>query len=80
MPREEWELPDDEQPDQRPDWHPQFGDRSQTLVFIGQQLDEGKIRARLDACLLDEQFAAHPGAWDTLPNPFPEPQLTKEMA
>ena len=80
MPREEWELPDDEQPDQRPDWHPQFGDRSQTLVFIGQQLDEGKIRARLDACLLDEQFATHPEAWDTLPNPFPEPQLTEEMA
>lgn len=32
-------------------WHEAFGDRKNELVFIGQELDEGHIRAQLDACL-----------------------------
>ncbi|MEM9692318.1 MAG: zinc metallochaperone GTPase ZigA [Myxococcota bacterium] len=73
IPRERWDHPAGQRPDERPDWHPHFGDRGQQLVFIGQNLDEAAIRARLDACLLDEKAAASdPQSWVGLPNPFPE--------
>ena len=29
VPREHWEHPEGQRPDQRPDWHPRFGDRAQ---------------------------------------------------
>ena len=72
VPREHWEMPESERPDQDPDWHPRFGDRSQQLVFIGQKMDEEGIRRRLDACLLDAKLAAaNSRTWADLPNPFP---------
>ena len=81
MPREHWDHPEGERPDQQPDWHPRYGDRHQALVFIGQQMDEATLRARLDACLLDEALANHASeAWAELPNPFPELQLDEEPA
>ncbi|MYD98004.1 MAG: GTP-binding protein [Gammaproteobacteria bacterium] len=73
VPRRDWGHPEGQRPDQRPDWHPRFGDRAQQLVFIGQQVPEATMRARLDACLLDERLAnADSEAWAGLPNPFPE--------
>ena len=33
------------------DWDPEYGDRMQKLVFIGQHLDKEKIAADLDFCL-----------------------------
>ena len=79
VPREDWGQPEGERPDQQSRWHPVYGDRAQSIVFIGQQLDEAGIRARLDACLLDEAVAeAGPEAWQGLPNPFPCPELELE--
>jgi len=78
IPREDWGHPEGERPDEQPNWHPLFGDRAQSLVFIGQQLDEEKIRARLDACLLDEERLVTPHEWASLPNPFPELQMFEE--
>ena len=44
----------------------------QELVFIGQGLDEERIRQALDACLLsDEQLLRGRDFWATLPDPFP---------
>ena len=72
VPRQHWVHPEGQRPDQQPDWHPRFGDRTQELVFIGQRMQEAAMRARLDACLLDERLAdADSEAWAELPNPFP---------
>ena len=38
-------------PQLRKDWDPQYGDRMQKLVFIGQHLDIPAIKAALDNCL-----------------------------
>ena len=81
MPREYWQQPDGERPDQQPSWHPRYGDRHQALVFIGQQMDEAAVRTRLDACLLDDALAAADSRfWAGCPNPFPELGMVEEVA
>jgi len=35
-------------------WQEPFGDMRQELVFIGQNLDQARMREALDACLLSE--------------------------
>lgn len=78
MPREHWDHPDGERPDQQPGWHPRYGDRHQTLVFIGQEMDETALRARIDACLLDDALASLDSQdWAELPNPFPELEMVE---
>ncbi len=78
MPREHWDHPDGERPDQQPGWHPRYGDRHQTLVFIGQEMDETALRARIDACLLDDALASRDSQdWAELPNPFPELEMVE---
>jgi len=70
---EYWGHPEGERPDEQPSWHSRYGDRTQMLVFIGQNMDEDKMRGRLDACLLDDTLAnADSEAWASLINPFPE--------
>lgn len=79
IPRDHWDQPDGERPDQQPNWHARFGDRSQQLVFIGQDMDEAKLRARLDACLLEPALMDAPSeAWADLENPFPELQFAED--
>ncbi len=71
VPRDQWAHPPGRRPDQQPGWHPRFGDRAQQLVFIGQNIDEPAIRARLGDCLLDEGLAsADSKTWVGLRNPF----------
>jgi len=39
-------------------WHPEWEDRKNELVFIGQELDKEKCIAELEACLLTDEEAA----------------------
>ncbi len=81
VPRDHWEHPEGQRPDEQPGWHPRFGDRAQELVFIGQQMPEAAMRARLDACLLDERVAsAGSKTWAGLRNPFPQFRPAEESA
>ncbi|WP_372072502.1 zinc metallochaperone GTPase ZigA [Tistrella mobilis] len=53
-------------------WDPETGDARQELVLIGIAMDEPRLRAGFDACLLtDVEMAAGPAAWTALDNPFP---------
>jgi len=79
IPRKHWGHPEGQRPDQRPGWHPRFGDRLQEIVFIGQKMDEIEMRNRLDACLLDDRLASVDSeAWAKLPNPFPDLAVEEE--
>ena len=79
IPREHWEHPEQERPDEQPDWHPRFGDRAQQLVFIGQRMNEQAMRAQLDACLLEQELVlADSSSWSKMPNPFPTLEFAEE--
>jgi G3E family GTPase len=53
-------------------WDKDYGDRRQELVFIGIGMDETRLRAGLDACLLtNAEWQGGPRAWSKLPDPFP---------
>lgn len=53
-------------------WQEPFGDMRQELVFIGQSLDQARMRKALDDCLLsDAELLEGMEAWKTLPDPFP---------
>ena len=72
VPRSQW--PDDPEylESIQSSWEEPFGDMRQELVFIGQGLDELRVRAALDACLLsDVEMLAGRKFWETLPDPFP---------
>ncbi len=74
-----WALAeDDDYPDDpqmvaniKKDMLPDIGDRRQELVFIAQDLNEARLRAKLDACLLtDEEYALGEDVWADYPDAF----------
>lgn len=55
-------------------WHAEFGDRKNEIVFIGQDMDEAKIIANLNACLATEEELAS-GKWkDGYEDSWPVPR------
>jgi G3E family GTPase len=53
-------------------WHPERCVRQQELVFIGKDMDEARLKAALDACLLSEkEKSLGEAGWRRLPDPFP---------
>jgi G3E family GTPase len=70
-PPEDW--PDDpEFQDEIDDvWQEPWGDRRIELVIIGRYLDQERVTAALNECLLsDEELAAGPAVWDAWDDPF----------
>tara|TARA_B100000945_G_C20406905_1_gene610522 strand:+ start:1102 stop:1587 length:486 start_codon:yes stop_codon:yes gene_type:complete len=58
--------------DQGIEWDPVFGDREQRIEFVGEAMDEVKIREDLDSCLLNEKEGiACIESLGTLPSIFP---------
>ena len=53
MPHDELQDLLNREPGLRNDWDPQYGDRMQKIVFIGQHLDKHYISKELDKCLVD---------------------------
>ncbi|MFF2890402.1 GTP-binding protein [Paenibacillus sp. NPDC057967] len=58
-----------EEPDLARQWHPDYGDRINKLVFIGISMDREGITAGLDDCLLTDQELEMD--WRTLADPMP---------
>jgi len=57
----------------RKQWDDDVGDARQELVLIGIAMDEARLRAHFDACLLtDAEMAAGPNGWMAWGNPFEE--------
>ena len=70
--KEALQIPEEQRPENRPDWDENYGDRMQLLVFIGQSMDEEAIRAELDAChYVHDVENLDMDSWNGLENPFP---------
>ncbi len=73
LPKNEWPEDAEARAQIDHDWQEPWGDRRQELVFIGVELDEVRLRARLDSALLSEEEARLGTAgWASLPDPFPD--------
>lgn len=70
VPKERWPRESQFLDMMKPYLDPIWGDRRQEIVFIGADpMDEARIRAELDACLIDST-AFTPETWRHLPDPF----------
>lgn len=52
-------------------WQEPFGDRRQELVFIGAGIDWADLKAKLDACLMQDIDARALQDYEGLADPFP---------
>lgn len=72
MPPERWPQDPEAVDLIRAKWHDSVGDARQEIVLIGMDMDEAALRAKFDACLLDDaDMARGPQTWSTWHNPFP---------
>lgn len=80
-------VPSDRWPDDpfwrksiKKNWNALYGDRRQEIVFIGTDMDEDAIKARLDACLVSGKPGMHIEEWAGLADPFPRWRRADEAA
>ncbi|MFV8431304.1 zinc metallochaperone GTPase ZigA [Vibrio owensii] len=73
IPKEEWPTDQDYLDAINDIWQEPYGDMRQELVFIGQGLEQQKLIARLNECLLTEdEMKQGLDYWLSLEDPFPE--------
>ncbi|SFW55645.1 MULTISPECIES: zinc metallochaperone GTPase ZigA [Pseudomonas] len=71
VPKNQWPQDEESTAAIMKNWLAATGDCRQELVFIGQDIDFGKLAAELDACLLtDAEMALGVESWRLLPDPF----------
>ena len=80
-------VPSDRWPDDpfwrqslKKNWNELYGDRRQEIVFIGADMDEDAIKARLDACLVSGKPGMNIKEWAGLADPFPRWRRADEAA
>ena len=71
VPKDRWPTHPDMLAEVAGKWSEPWGDRRQELVFIGADMDEAAIRAKLDAALLPAADFT-PADWANLADPFPQ--------
>ena len=80
LPLPEWEVPDADLEDARASLREAFGERGQTLVLIGQSLDEARLRRQLSECLLtDLEWAEGRDTWTLFNDPIPGDEVEETM-
>ena len=73
IPKEDWPTDQDSLDAITNIWKEPYGDMRQELVFIGQGLEQEKLIARLNECLLTEdEVKQGRNYWLSLEDPFPE--------
>jgi G3E family GTPase len=71
-PEEEWDMDSEELEEVRNRWDPDFGDRMNELVLIGQNLEQEALIWNFEECLLtDEELALGKQHWLRAKDPFP---------
>jgi G3E family GTPase len=61
-------------------WNELYGDRRQEIVFIGTDMDQDALKARLDACLVLGKPGMQIQEWAGLADPFPRWRRADEAA
>ncbi|MCF7531620.1 zinc metallochaperone GTPase ZigA [Pseudomonas petrae] len=71
VPKAQWPQDDESTQVIMRSWEAETGDCRQELVFIGQNIDFGRLATELDECLLtDAEMAAGVVGWRSMPDPF----------
>lgn len=68
MPKDEQDRILSERPEVLQDWDLEYGDRHTKIVIIGTDLEQEKITAELDACLLKMNEIDEP--WESFADPY----------
>lgn len=77
LPEEEKQRVFSEEPDLAQNWHPEYGDRQNEIVFIGIGMKQEEITRSLDACLLQEDELGED--WSSFRDPLPTGDVTVEI-
>lgn len=71
VPKYEWPTETEILQEINKDWHPDYGDRRQELVFIGKHMNKEKLINALNQCLLtSEELKLSFDKWASLSDPF----------
>lgn len=71
VPKEEWPQDAENRHSIESNWDERTGDARQEIVLIGMNMDQSKLIAQFDTCLLnDEEMAKGPEWWQSIDSPF----------
>lgn len=73
IPKEDWPESYEFEQSIKRNWHKDFGDRRQEIVFIGlnSEMDQATLKKQLDSCLIKD-YLENPEKYKHIPDPFPK--------